>query len=59
MMLSSRKVVEQAVVFQLKPDLTDELKEKMVQGFADFKTTCPQWVVAESAGNYGLYRCYR
>jgi hypothetical protein len=46
----TRKVVEQAVVFQLKPDLTDELKENMVQGFADLKTSSSQWVVAESAG---------
>jgi hypothetical protein len=33
----SRKVVEHAVVFQLKENVGDTVKENMVQGLADLK----------------------
>jgi len=46
----TRKVVEQAVIFQLKPNISDAVKENMVQGFTDLKANSPEWVVAESAG---------
>lgn len=45
-----RKVVEHAVLFQLKADTSGHAKEAIVQGLADLKQACPQWVVAESAG---------
>jgi len=43
-------VVEQAVIFQLKPNISGVVKENIVQGFADLKANCSKWVVAESAG---------
>lgn len=45
-----RKVVEHAVVFQLKENVSDTVKENMVQGLADLKENCSKWVIAESAG---------
>ena len=45
-----RKVVEHAVLYELKANVGDIVKENMVQGFADLKEDCSKWVVAESAG---------
>lgn len=45
-----RKVIEHAVLFQLKADTHTKVKEDMVRGLADLKEDCPEWVVAESAG---------
>ncbi len=45
-----RKVVEQAVIFQLKPNISVAVRENMVQGFSDLEANCTEWVVAESAG---------
>ena len=45
-----RKVVEHAVLFQLKANTDGKVKEDMVQGLADLKEDCSEWVVAESAG---------
>lgn len=45
-----RKVVEHAVLFQLKADTDDKVKDDIVQALAVLKEDCPQWVVAESAG---------
>jgi len=50
MQVACRKVVEHAVLFQLKADTSSHAKEAIVQGLAELKQDCPQWVVAESAG---------
>jgi hypothetical protein len=42
--------VEHAVLFQLKANTDGKVKEDMVQGLADLKEDCSEWVVAESAG---------
>lgn len=45
-------MVEHAVVFQLKANVGDVVKENMVHGLADLKEDCSKWVVAESAGPF-------
>ena len=39
-----RKVVEHAVLYELKANVGDIVKENMVQGFADLKEDCSKWV---------------
>lgn len=48
--IGKRKVVEHAVLFQLKANTDGKVKEDMVQRLADLKEDCSEWVVAESAG---------
>lgn len=50
--------MEHAVLFQLKVNTEGKVKEDMVQGLADLKEDCSEWVAAESAGTthaFGLY----
>lgn len=46
--------MEHAVLFQLKANIDGKVKEDMVQGLADLKEDCSEWVVAESAGTSRL-----
>ncbi|KAG0605560.1 hypothetical protein M758_9G068700 [Ceratodon purpureus] len=48
--IGKRKVVEHAVLFQLKANTDGKVKDDIVQGLANLKEDCPEWVIAESAG---------
>ena len=42
--------MEHAVLFQLKANTDGKVKDDIVQGLANLKEDCPEWVIAESAG---------
>lgn len=52
-----RKMLEHAVVFQLKATANDDAKQGIVDGLLSLKESCAQWVKTEAVGKFQSSSC--